>query len=72
MVLFWGFLINIYKTTRAQEARASPESPRIQTVIRADPRKADVHLYYSFFLLEFRRKLILRTSVFRGSTRITV
>jgi hypothetical protein len=27
---------------RAQGARASPESPRIQTVIRADPRKADV------------------------------
>jgi hypothetical protein len=26
---------------RAQGARASPESPRIQTVIRADPRKAD-------------------------------
>jgi hypothetical protein len=26
---------------RAQDARASPESPRIQTVIRADPRKAD-------------------------------
>jgi hypothetical protein len=26
---------------RAQEARASPENPRIQTVIRADSRKAD-------------------------------
>jgi hypothetical protein len=26
---------------RAQGARASPGSPRIQTVIRADPRKAD-------------------------------
>jgi hypothetical protein len=26
---------------RVQRARASPESPRIQTVIRADPRKAD-------------------------------
>jgi hypothetical protein len=29
---------------RAQDARASPEGPRIQTVIRADPRKADVDL----------------------------
>jgi hypothetical protein len=29
---------------RAQDARASPGSPRIQTVIRADPRKADVDL----------------------------
>ena len=27
---------------RAQNARASPESPRIQTIIRADSRKADV------------------------------
>ena len=27
---------------RAQGVRASPGSPRIQTVIRADPRKADV------------------------------
>jgi hypothetical protein len=27
---------------RAQNARASPEIPRIQTVIRADSRKADV------------------------------
>jgi hypothetical protein len=27
---------------RVQGARASPGSPRIQTVIRADPRKADV------------------------------
>ena len=27
---------------RAQRARASPENPRIQTVIRADPRKADI------------------------------
>jgi hypothetical protein len=27
---------------RAQGARASPESPRIQIVIRADPRKADI------------------------------
>jgi hypothetical protein len=26
---------------RAQNARASPGSPRIQTIIRADPRKAD-------------------------------
>jgi hypothetical protein len=26
---------------RVQRARASPENPRIQTVIRADPRKAD-------------------------------
>jgi hypothetical protein len=26
---------------RAQGSRASPENPRIQTVIRADPRKAD-------------------------------
>jgi hypothetical protein len=30
---------------RAQSARASPESPRIQTVIRADPRKADNVFY---------------------------
>jgi hypothetical protein len=28
---------------RVQGARASPGSPRIQTVIRADPRKADVY-----------------------------
>ena len=27
---------------RAQDARASSGSPRIRTVIRADPRKADV------------------------------
>ena len=34
--------INLYiKIIRAQDSRASPENPRIQTVIRADPRKAD-------------------------------
>jgi hypothetical protein len=27
---------------RAQGARASPENPRIQTIIQADPRMADV------------------------------
>jgi hypothetical protein len=35
----------------AQGARASPENPRIQTVIRVDPRKADartVTVYFKF------------------------
>jgi hypothetical protein len=40
---------------RVQGARASPGSPRIQTVIRADPRKADEKINNLLIYEELRR-----------------
>jgi hypothetical protein len=49
---------------RAQGARGSPENPRIQNIIRADPRKADVLI---LLLVPIRRLRFLINSHRRGS-----
>jgi hypothetical protein len=53
---------------RVQEARASPENPRIQTVIRADPRKAGVPSY----ILSIPSSLFSSTAPLAKAQRILI